>query len=191
MTGTISRGACHCIPASTLSKRLMTIHSKSDHSPILSGIDQIRRVVAFLGSSKCSGWWDCSFMDETGLKYLSVPFPRSAAQAALRATIEAAQRVHDAALGKIGCYHLFRLPIPIEERLADLKPIGVGNFTVESARNELAEISDASINAPEGPVQIGVERKILTATSLQEMAAHYLSAFEKGIRCYPYFSVGA
>jgi hypothetical protein len=169
----------------------MTSISKSDPATILSGIDQLRRVIAFLGSSKSSGWWDCSFMGETGLKYLSVSFPRSAADAALRATIEAAQRVHDSALGKIGCYHLFRLPIPIEERLADLNPIGAGNFTVESARNKLVGIANASINAPEGPVQIGFERKIVTATSLQEMAAHYLSAFEKGIRCYPYFSAGA
>jgi hypothetical protein len=52
-------------------------------------------------------------------------------------------------------------------------------------------MADASINAPDGPVQIGVEKKILTETSMRELAAHYHSAFLKGTRCYPYFSTEA
>jgi hypothetical protein len=44
------------------------------------------------------------------------------------------------------------------------------------------------VQAPEGPVQIGVERKILTNESLKELASHYHSAFKQGIYCYPYFA---
>ena len=130
-------------------------------------------------------------MDETGIKFLSNSFPRSAVAAALHATTEAAQRVHDAALGRIGCYHLFRLPLSIEDRLLEIQKVVPDIPAKQAAMNELASMADASINAPEGPVQIGVERKILSDTSLRELAAHYHSAFNKGIRCYPYFSTEA
>lgn len=162
-------------------------------SQILTSLAKIRWYVSFLGSGskKNAAWWDCSFMDETGIKFLSNSFPRSAAAAALHATTEAAQRVHDAALGRIGCYHLFRLPLPIEDRLLEVQAVIPGIPTNQGALDELASMADAAINAPDGPVQIGVEKKILTETSLRELAAHYHSAFTKGIRCYPYFSVEA
>lgn len=158
---------------------------------IHSSISRLRWLVAFLGSKKNAAWWDCSFMDETGIKFLSNPFPRSAAAASLNSTAEAAQRVHDAALGRIGCYHLFRLPLPIEDRLLEVQVAIPDMPSKQNALEELATMADASINAPEGPVQIGVETKILTDTSVRELAAHYHSAFTKGIRCYPYFSVEA
>lgn len=53
---------------------------------------------------------------------------------------------------------------------------------------ELAMMAGHMIDAPEGPVQVGVEKKILTETSLKELAAHYHSAFSKEVRCYPYFT---
>ena len=157
---------------------------------LISKLDRLRWLVALLGSKKNAAWWDCSFMDETGIKFLANPFPRSAATAALHATTEAAQRIHDAALGKIGCYHLFRLPLTIEDRLLDVAESGE-LLSQDAALAELASLADAAINAPEGPVQIGVQKRILTETSVQELAAHYHSAFSKGIRCFPYFSAEA
>jgi hypothetical protein len=52
----------------------------------------------------------------------------------------------------------------------------------------LKKLSDAVVKAPSGPVQVGVERKILTSTAIHEVAAHYHSAFDNGIRCFPYFA---
>jgi hypothetical protein len=49
-------------------------------------------------------------------------------------------------------------------------------------------MADARITAPAGPVQIGVEKKILTRNSVSELAAHYGSAFTQGIQCFPYFA---
>jgi hypothetical protein len=155
----------------------------------LPKLARLRWLVGFLGSKKHSAWWDCSFMDETGIKFLSNPFPRSAYAAALHATVEAAQRFHDAALGRIGCYHLFRLPLTIETQLMELSRIESDLPSKEDALASLAAMADASIDAPECPVQIGVARRILTETSLRELAAHYHSAFSKEIRCHPYFSV--
>lgn len=155
---------------------------------LLSRLSSLRWLVGMLGSKKQFGWWDCSFLDETGIRYLSTTFPRSARSAAIHATADAAQRVHDQSLGKVGCYHLFRFPISIEDRLRDA-PIEVeALLEKDAALDALAKLADASIKAPLGPVQIGVEKRILTDTSLSELSAHYHSAFTQGIRCYPYFS---
>jgi len=162
--------------------------AKTTESEILSQFSQLRQLVAFLGSKKLQGWWDCSFMDEIGLRYMATTFPRSAAAAALNATIEAAQRTHDEALGRVGCFHLFRLPNSIEERLVLDDSEQVNDWNAESAISALALIADASIKAPEGPVQIGQQKRILSVVSVQEIAAHYLSAFQQEIKCYPYFS---
>lgn len=151
-------------------------------------LDRLRWLVAMLGSKTNSGWWDCSFMDDTGIKFLANSFPRSAASAAYHATTEAAQRIHDAALGRIGCYHLFRMPHTIEDRLWEAHELHDRLLSHDDAMTELASFADAAVDAPDGPVQIGVEKKILTETSLRELAAHYHSAFTKGTRCYPYFS---
>jgi hypothetical protein len=161
------------------------------HPTLIHKLDRLRWLVAILGSKMNAGWWDCSFMDETGIKFMMNSFPRSATSAAFNATTEAAQRVHDTALGRIGCYHLFRLPLTIEDRLFEASESDGDLLSKGAAMAELASMADASINAPDGPVQIGVEKKILTETSMRELAAHYHSAFLKGTRCYPYFSTEA
>lgn len=158
---------------------------------ILSKLNRLRLLVGLVGGKKIYKWWDCSFMDETGIRFLENSFPRTASTAAIQSTTEAAQRVHDGALGKIGCYHLFRLPIQIEDRMLNAKDSDQPLPSRDEAMAELAGLAEASIDAPEGPVQVGVERKILTETSIRELAAHYHSAFSKGLRCYPYFSADA
>lgn len=157
----------------------------------LERIQRLRCLVGHLGSRKNAGWWDCSFMDETGIKFLSNAFPRSAANAAIQATSEAAQRAHDAALGRIGCFHLFRLPIQLEDQLSEIEPAWPTAPAFDQALAEIASLADALIDAPEGPVQLGVESRILTETSVRELAAHYHSAFSKQVRCFPYFSAAA
>lgn len=165
--------------------------SKPSIQAALTKLDRLRCLIALLGSKKHAAWWDCSFMDDTGIQFLSNAFPRSAAAAALHATTEAAQRVHDAALGRIGCYHLFRLPLAIEDRLLEIRSAAPAIPSKQDALAELAGMAGAPIDAPEGPVQIGVESKILTDAALRNLAAHYHSAFTKGIRCHPYFSAEA
>ena len=57
----------------------------------------------------------------------------------------------------------------------------------ETAMESLKILADTHIKAPEGPVQVGVQRRLLTSTAIKELAAHYHSAFTDGIRCFPYF----
>jgi hypothetical protein len=116
--------------------------------------------------------------------------------AALRSTTEAACIIHDRALGRVGNYHLFRLPPELEDRLEqeaeteDWVDLGEHIETRQSAMAVLKRLAGAFLKAPAGPVQVGVERKILTATAVRELAAHYHSACQDGIRCFPYFAPG-
>lgn len=160
----------------------------------LDSLLTLRTAVEFLGQKGQNDWWDCAFLDSTGIRFLETTYPRSARVAAARSTADAACRIHDKALGKIGQFHLFRLPLPIEGRMEE----ALAEFTSsqefgsscasDSAIEALERLADAQITAPAGPVQIGVEQRILTRTSIQELAAHYLSAFRQGIECFPYFA---
>lgn len=155
---------------------------------------KLRLAVAYLGQANQAGWWDCNFLDTTGLRFLETTFPRTARLAGLRSTTEAACSVHDKAIGRVGNYHLFRLPPAMEDHLEHVceqmdwgEAISVIN-SPEKAMEALKTLADCFVKAPEGPVQVGVARKIFTSTSIKEVAAHYLSAFQDGIRCYPYFA---
>jgi hypothetical protein len=163
--------------------------TRTSRQDIISEIQQLRYLVGLLGSAGSSGWWSCSFLQDTGLRFLGNVFPRTAREAALSSTIEAAQRVHDEALGKLGCYHLFRLPVELEDRLASSRlEESIFVDSPDRAMEVLRGMSYNSVRAPEGPVQIGVEKRILTGDSVHELAAHYRAAFDDGIRCFPYFS---
>jgi hypothetical protein len=168
----------------------------SDRAHIEKSIEailELRAVVGFLGQKKQKSWWDCSLLDSTGIRFLETTFPRSARAAAFNSTSEAACRIHDMALGKIGLFHLFRFPVFIEEflqeRLAAFSISPAFNAVLDfgSAMERLKQIAGVEIKAPSGPVQVGMEQKILTQTSIHELAAHYLSAFDQGIQCFPYF----
>jgi len=164
---------------------------------ITSGFTLLRLAVGFLGQRKQFGWWDCDFLDPAGLRFLEMTFPRTAHKSALRSTIEAAAVIHDQALGRIGSYHLFRFPVAMADGLesaVDTLNWDITNPIIQSrdsAMAELKRLTDNFVKPPEGPVQVGVDSRIMTSTAVQEMAAHYYSAFQNGIRCFPYFSAQA
>lgn len=158
---------------------------------------RLRLLVGFLGEKRQAGWWDCGFLDSTGKRFLETTFPRTFVCAALRSTTEAARLVHDSHIGRVGVFHLFRLPVDIEDQLAahvsELASCAEYAMTLtwDAALKELAEFAEVSLTAPQGPVQVGVEKRILTAPSISELAAHYLSAFNGHFLCYPYFTADA
>jgi hypothetical protein len=155
---------------------------------------RLRLLVGFLGERRQANWWDCSFLDPTGRRFLETTFPRTALQAALRSTSEAARLVHDARIGRIGVFHLFRFPIDKEDRVeahtTELTGSGAIGYldSREAALAELARLAESRITPLQGPVQVGLEKKILTPSSVSDLAAHYLSAFSAGTQCFPYFT---
>ena len=161
----------------------------------LDSLLKLRFAVGFLGQKKLANWWDCIFLDETGIRFLQTTFPRSARAAGLHSVVEAACSIHDQAMGKIGSFHLFRLPPNVEDQLDQLVSPAAESPMItdlissrEAAIGAIEAMADAKLTAPSGPVQVGEEKRILTQTSVQELAAHYLSAFEQDIKCFPYFA---
>jgi hypothetical protein len=149
---------------------------------------------SWLPGRKASVRWDCSFLDGTGRRFLEITFPRTALQAALRSTTQAARLIHDSRIGRVGMFHLFRLPVEKEDRvqahMAEVSTLDVPALTAsrEVALDQLAGMSDKRVSAPTGPVQVGVEKNILTPAAISEMAAHYYSGFSDGFQCFPYFA---
>lgn len=163
-------------------------------SQLIDHFAQLRLLVGYLGQRRQFGWWDCEFLGSLGFRVLETIFPRTARTAALQSTTEVACTVHDRSLGRVGNYHLFRLPPALEDRLQqaiealDWSEAAKQIESPDIAMETLHRLADAIVKAPEGPVQVDVERRILTSTSIHELAAHYHSAFHDGIRCFPYFA---
>ena len=154
----------------------------------------LRLLVSFLGEKKQFAWWDTSFLDTTGRRFLENPFPRTAVHAALRSAADAARRAHDAAIGRVGTFHLFRLPVDREEAL-EIKLTRISGATMaalvsskEESMIELGKLANGKVTATVGPTQVGLEKQIGTPSSISILAAHYLAAFNAGLRSYPYFA---
>jgi len=162
--------------------------------PPLQQIIRLRLLVGFLGEKRQANWWDCGFLDPTGRRFLETTFPRTFALACIRSTSEAARFVHDSRIGRVGVFHLFRLPVDVEDQveahISELPYEYVGKVTSsqDAALDELIALLESEISAPEGPVQIGIPKRILTRTAISELAAHYHSAFKQGLQCFPYFA---
>jgi hypothetical protein len=155
---------------------------------------KMRFLVGFLGERRQANWWDTSFLDPTGTRFLEITFPRTYLSAGLRSTTQAARVLHDSRIGRVGVFHLFRFPVDIEDQLESGINAGAPlvpeqrELTKEALLRELREMFQNPLTAPEGPVQIGIPTKILTNDSVSELAAHYHSAFSQGLRCFPYFA---
>ena len=166
----------------------------SNPSSKIAPLIQLRLLVAYLGEKKQFSWWDTAFLDATGRGFLERPFPRTAAHAALRSASEAAGRAHDAAIGRVGVFHLFRLPIEQEESL-DLRLAGVTETELVSllasqanALASLESLAGKNIAPVSGPILVGQEKQIGTPVSVGQLAAAYLSAFKAGVQTFPYFA---
>ena len=156
-------------------------------------ITLLRFLVAFLGEKKQAAWWDCSFLNSTGIRFLENPFPRTALSAAFFSAAEAARAVHDSKIGRVGVYHLFRFPAEQEDALqaASGKCVGAdwqNEFCDRDlALAELKQIAQKEVTAASGPIQVGTTANLFKPSSLAGVAAHYHAAFVNGTPAYPYF----
>lgn len=156
-------------------------------------ITLLRFLVAFLGEKKQAGWWDSSFLNSTGIRFLENPFPRTALSAAFFSAAEAARAVHDSKIGRVGVYHLFRFPAEQEDALqaASGKCVSADWQTEYCDRDlalaELKKIAQKEVTASAGPIQIGTASNLFKPSFLAEVAANYHAAFAKGTPAYPYF----
>ncbi|MCB5285401.1 MAG: BrxE family protein [Candidatus Cloacimonetes bacterium] len=159
---------------------------------------RLRAVVLSLGESVSPAWWRTEFMNETGLSYLKRLYPRTTFHAAIHAAGKAAGDAHDSAVGRVGVYHLFRLPEALETELHRMPPDPAEDFfpTLRTAMGQpeellklLASMYDGKkTDASPGARKIGTDKDIMTTAGVRKTAAVYHTAFTRNEPCFPYFT---
>jgi predicted Zn finger-like uncharacterized protein len=157
---------------------------------------RLRVLIAALGENAHPPWWPTMFLSKTGLNYLERICPRTVFPAAARACSVAAASVHDRSVGRVGVYHLFRLPELLEIDLAallteevgtrleaELKPL-LGN--VQGLISLLRETCKDHEEQVSGPIRIGSASQLFRSEVYRRMASIYWGAFGKGTKAFPY-----
>jgi len=169
--------------------------------PDIANLLRARLCVAYLGEATARDWWKGawkgSFLQASTLdEFLRPTFPRTYFSAALRSATEVAAAEHDdGKTAAAGMYHLFRLPIELEDQVAS----HVTTFAGEAARSLIASpefamqalqrlAQDAKYRAGVGgPTKVGDDG--YDATVLGLICAAYLDAFATRRPVYPYFTI--
>ncbi len=163
---------------------------RSSHLPIIANV---RFFVGALGELR--GWWRTRFTAEASRRSLELLFPRRPVRAAFESVVEAARRVHDEPPldQRASAFHLFRLPIHLEDRLAGwvAKPDSLPAWppvAEEALLRELERLAGKSVAGPAvGPLCLGKPARLNQEIAFREIAATYLQAARSDARVIPYF----
>ena len=170
-------------------------------SPLPSLAIRLRAATLALGECARPAWWKTQFMNEAGLRFLERLYPRTSFHAAVHAAGRAACDVHDRAVGRIGVYHLFRLPESLEAEMTrvprDFDEEFISRFRAGLGSSEklmelLASFSEGPLekDATPGARRIGVDKDLMSTAGLKRLAAAYHHAFAQGRPAFPYFTAG-
>lgn len=159
---------------------------------IATTIAELRILIGYLGEKGQANWWSSEFFGATAAAFLAPIFNRSLFLAQYQGTMAAAAKVHDEAIGVGRIYHLFRLPIGLEQASADALNDAAFVQTLqgklasrELALARLAELAEKQESASPGPVSLGQMSEALIA-ELRRAAGFYCSALTAGIQTFPY-----
>ena len=160
---------------------------------------KLRVVVAALGEVVDPPWWRTEFLTPAGIRFLERLYPRTYFVAAVESTGKAAMVIHDRSVGRVGAYHLYRLPADLEIELqtsrTDLENRGVQDFSgALGDRNLLLQFltnlgEEACPEVDQGPFRVGSGSDVHTNHGLSMSAAVYLKAFSKSVHGFPYFTL--
>jgi hypothetical protein len=160
---------------------------------------RLRALVLALGETADPAWWKTEFMNETGLRFLERLYPRTPVRAALHAAGRAACEAHDKAVGRVGVYHLFRLPDSLESEMhaaqssEDEEFINQFRSCLGRSDDLLDMLSKLCTGPPAkgvaaGPKRIGSASDAAGIDALGTAASIYHEAFKRGKPAFPYFS---
>ena len=162
--------------------------------PKLSPLSALRVLVSHLGEVSSPKWWDSVFTTNAGLDFSKYTFTRSHVSAAIASAGVEARRVHDERIGRKGTRHLFRFDGGLERAIhreileADQQYLNELIRSPETALDNLRALAEQTVDAPDGPVQIGRFGDEEQERAAVDLAAHYLSGFETGRLVFPYFA---
>lgn len=158
----------------------------------------LRALVAALGECARPPWWKTEFMTETGFRFLERLYPRSYFRAAVHAAGQAACQIHDNAVGRLGVYHLFRLPESLEVEMyrvpssADEEFVNEFRMSLGDATRLLNMLGTLCGPAPGTEIGFGARRlgtasDLGNSSALTKVAMFYFNAFGHGQSGFPYF----
>ena len=161
---------------------------------------QLRALVLALGEKAAPSWWKSEFMNETGFRFLARIYPRTFFKAAVQAAGRAASDAHDRAVGRIGVYHLFRLPDSLELEISRLRwdseeefaSMFRASFDDDSKLMDLLATICEGIEPDEktvGAKKVGYDKDLFKISALKRIAGMYRQAFAQGNQCFPYFEI--
>lgn len=161
---------------------------------LIPQLASLRMAIGFLGEQPNTKWWNSSFCSSSSKSFLAPVFPRSYLSAQFHGLTVSAANIHDAQIGIGGAFHLFRLPENMERQLHDLMCSDVAVETaqvirsLETAIDYLRVFSKNEKKNAVGPVRVGAISSLQMISAWQDVAAYYLTAFEKQKKTLPFFS---
>lgn len=161
---------------------------------------RLRALVLALGECVAPSWWKTEFVNETGLRFLERLCPRTFFHAAVHAAGKAACGAHDRAVGRVGVYHLFRLPDSLDAEINRMPPNADDAFVTAFRAalgypDKLMEMLESLCKQTEGQDgslgarRIGTDKDLMTTAAFEVTAAVYHRAFMQRSPVFPYFSV--
>ncbi len=144
----------------------------------------MRQAVAYLGEKKA--WWNTKFYDNSSKDFLSYIFPKSRNTQYSCSTISTRDFIDN----QVGAnyYHLFRLPMSVEELINKNEPNSKVIGSEDEAMNILSGIAgNLSSDGNAGPKNIG-SVDTLNKDSIQVLAAEYFHAFKSEYKVHPYLN---
>jgi hypothetical protein len=162
----------------------------------LPSIIEARFLVASLGEIASPPWWRSEATSVVGRKMLERLYPRTFLAASLETSSRAACIEHDLRVGRLGAYHLFRLPSAYEAVIHDQIQLPATKLLLQTtaALDEVEQIlatlselaGNENLTMARGPVKCGTIDDLRSSRPIQRMCAAYLSAFRGSWTVYPY-----
>lgn len=160
---------------------------------LMSKIAKARLIIGYLGEKDQFKWWESSFLSSSSSAFLLHPYPRTTLLAQYNGVCETALLVHDEFIGVGSNYHLYRLPVSIEEYAARLvqepeffEELKDSLESRDGAINTLQNMSNSSVETSIGPVKVGIFSDESLESKLELMVSHYIHAYKEGYRCFPF-----
>jgi hypothetical protein len=164
----------------------------------IEAVIRARFLVAGLGEMTTPPWWRTEALTLVGQRILVRLFPRTSAGAGLETAGRAAAIEHDSHIGRVGAYHLFRLPIGDETTVLDHLRLPASDRLLqelvtivdfEARLDALRTLANDETSAgAQGPVHCGAATSVRRGKSLQRLCATYADAFNAGQVVYPYLT---
>ncbi len=159
---------------------------------IAATIAELRILIGYLGEKSQANWWSSDFFSLTATAFLTPIFNRSLFLAQYQGVTAAAAIIHDSTIGVGRIYHLFRLPISLEQASAEMlndirfvQTVQTRLVNPEAALVRLAELAEKQESLSSGPILVGQLDQDIVA-DLMRAAGMYHAAFNADIQTYPY-----